>query len=199
MWYFAGRWCVVMWRTVHFGAISVLPQLLLLVLRLHLVFQGTFLHNFLSYLRRQSRCQAIISPSHLKCSGLFPGTAVCWMCRSAFEVTWALELCCVSLWKMTSLGFFRQDVLSESGWGCPWFCCLCWKSLWLNSDPAFHKLPCQELPCHHTQSEVSGILWQVLLPFLSICWCCIVSGKTLYTILINKAYTISWVTIHNIL
>lgn len=117
-----------------------------------------FLHNFLSYLRRQSRCQAIISPSHLKNSGLFPGTTVCW---SAFELAWSAELCRVSLWKMTSLGFlfllFRQDELSESGWDSPGFA-VCVENLYGSIVTQLFvsshaKAPCQELPCHHGQSD----------------------------------------------
>lgn len=184
------------WRQIC-PATAVRKQLLVPVLRLHLVFQNIFLseniqNNFLSFVRKQSRWQTIISPSHLKHSGLFSGTAVCWMCRIAFEVTQSVELCHVSLWKMTSLGFlsflFRQDVLSESGWDCPWFCCLCWKSLWLDSDPALHKLHVRN--CRVSMPRVISSVRNIVLgvaPILSICWYCIVLG-----LLSEYRWTLGW-------
>lgn len=159
-------------------------QLLVLVLRLCLVLQNIF-HIIFCYVRKQSRWQAIVSPSHLKHSELFPGTTLCWLCRSAFEMTWSVELCHISLWKMTSLGFchsFLGKMCSVSqAETAPGFA-VCLENLYgltvtqlfISSRARPHVRNCP-VTTPRVISSVRNIVLGVA-PILSICWYWIVLG-----------------------
>lgn len=167
-------------------ATAVRKQLLVLVLRLHLMFRNIF-------------CIIFFLMSESRADGRQSSVLHIWSILGCFQVQQCAACAEVHLRWPDLLNFV---VFPSGKWHhgafCPSFLCnMCSvsqaetapgfavcveKSLWLNSDPALHKLPCKgpmsgiALSLHPEWFPVSGILCWVLLPFdqsVGTALCCV--------------------------